>query len=58
MNEKRQAVSEQEVEEQPTISDTEEDKENLTVLDHIVIHCQSSSLLIFPQGSLIRNCCQ
>ena len=51
-------MSEQEVEEQPTISDTEEDKENLTVLDHIVIHCQSSSLLIFPQGSLIRNCCQ
>lgn len=58
MNEKRQAVSEQEVIEQPTSSDTEDDKVNLTIFDHIIIHCQNSSLLIFPQGSVIRNCCQ
>ena len=58
MNEKRQAVSEQEVEEQPTSTDSEEDEKELSLFDHLINHFQNSSLLIFPQDSFIRNCCQ
>ena len=52
-------MDEEEIEEEvPTSSDSEVEKKEMTWFYHIIMHFKNSSLLMFPQGSAVRNYCQ